>query len=92
MKFSFSKYSFFCTEAPAKPVFYLLFYFPSRWQPVTTFNYLLPTNAGQTIQKINAEGREWGGGKAFVYQTQINKNKFILSMHPKYLLSFLKFK
>ena len=39
----------------AKPVLHLLFYFPSRWQPVTTFNYLLPTNTGQTIQKINAE-------------------------------------
>ena len=66
MKFSFSKYSFFCTEALAKPVFHLLFYFPSRWQPVTTFNYLLPTNSGQTIQKINTEWREWGGGKAFI--------------------------
>ena len=47
----------------AKPVLHLLFYFPSRWQPVTTFNFLLPTNTGQIIQKINAEWREWGRGE-----------------------------
>jgi len=56
-------------------------------------NFQLPSSyklrADNPENKHRVKRMGWGEG---IYQTQINKNKFILSMHPKYLLSFLKFK
>ena len=57
----------------------------SRSQLSITF--CLQTDNPENERRVKRMG--WGEG---IYQTQINKNKFILSMHPKYLLSFLKFK